>query len=91
MTPEAWTFAGLCVVALPSTIGAVIGIHNKGAISDIHILFNSRFTELLDLTRSKALIEGHASGVKETQSIQADTAKVAAAYEAGVIEGQSKK
>jgi hypothetical protein len=40
--------------------GLIVGLRNQRKIQEVHVLFNSRMTELLKLTASAA----HAKGVK---------------------------
>jgi hypothetical protein len=52
------------ISALPPSLvalfGLIVGLRNQRKIQEVHVLFNSRMTELLKLTASAA----HAKGVK---------------------------
>ena len=67
------TLAGICLAALPVTITAILGMKNSAESKALskdattqsqatHVLFNSRMSELLNLTRTSAHAEGALEG-----------------------------
>lgn len=60
--------AGLVVTAITAAIGLVIA----RMISTVHILINSRMTQLLDITRTGAKAEGVELGRLNEQAHQKD-------------------
>lgn len=67
MTPSRPTATSVVILATALlTFGTaasslVISFQTKAAVQDVHIILNSRLTELLDVTKKAA----HAAGVKE--------------------------
>lgn len=74
LTSQRPTFGTIIILATAvATFGtAVMGLYvsfqNKTAIQEVHIIMNSRLTELLDLTQKAA----HAAGVKEGEENQGE-------------------
>jgi hypothetical protein len=52
------------ISALGALIAAIASLINRKKIQELHLLVNSRLTQLLDVTKSSA----HAQGVKEGES-----------------------
>jgi hypothetical protein len=49
------------IAAVPATVSALLGVRNSRKIEDLHLIVNSRLSELLMITR----ISSFAEGVKE--------------------------
>lgn len=66
-----YTFLMAIVAAAPSTIMAIAAFRkskeNGDKIQDLHIIVNSRLTELLALTKTSSESEGFARGTKESE------------------------
>lgn len=52
------------IAAIPASLGFILGVINRGKIGDLHILVNSRLTELLKSTDKTARAEGKAEGIE---------------------------
>lgn len=56
------------VIAIAAVGALAVSIHNSIGIKEVHVLMNSRLTELLDVTRASSRAEGLKQGREEPQS-----------------------
>ncbi len=76
MTETAWVALGVALIAaIPGTIAAWKG-HKmdkelktvQGKLETVHLVVNSRITQLLDFARSEALARGELKGREEAEA-----------------------
>ena len=53
------------VVALAAVGALLVSIHVAVAVKEVHVMMNSRFTEMLELTRDASKAEGLKQGREE--------------------------
>lgn len=72
MTPELWV--ALAVAALPALGALVLGFVNRSAIGGIHVLINSRLSELVQAketaSRAEGVVQGNLDGAALTRLVQ---------------------
>jgi hypothetical protein len=54
------------IAAFASILASVLGFYNRRSIQEVHVLFNSRMTQLLELTQKASFAEGEKSGQNQT-------------------------
>jgi len=75
MTGTQLSITGAFIVALTLTITAIISLMKTRQVAikveELHVIVNSRLTELLEMTRRAAASEGFAQGVRESEQSKA--------------------
>ena len=83
------------ITAIASAVAAIMSIHNKGSIEQIHVSINSRMDQLLKTMAASSKAEGVAEGLATAAQLQtaADEKKrqEQAIHDAGVAEGKGTK
>ena len=59
------TVALQALVALAAVGGLIVSIATSMAVKEVHVMMNSRFTEMLELTRAASRAEGLKQGREE--------------------------
>jgi hypothetical protein len=65
---ESWAI--IIAAAFPSIlsfVAVILGLRNKGAISDVHVSLNGRLTELLAARTNEARLQGIEQGRREAK------------------------